>query len=91
MELTLWGMGIRDLLPLKNMTRMEDLSLYHNPIEDLSPIRVMKRLRSLTMGVEHLKNRRILLGKPFSTAFQGYMDFLENAPESAKKKKPQGK
>ncbi|MBE5782253.1 MAG: leucine-rich repeat domain-containing protein [Clostridiales bacterium] len=90
-ELTLWGMGIKDLSPLKNMTRMEDLSLYHNPIEDLSPIRGMKRLKHLTMHVDHLKNRRILLEKPFSTAFQGYTDFPENAPESAKKKKPQGK
>lgn len=90
-ELTLWGMGIRDLSPLKNMTRMEDLSLYHNPIEDLSPIRGMKRLKKLTLDVDQLKNRRILLEKPFSIAFLGYTDFPENAPESAKKNKPQGK
>lgn len=87
----MWGMGIKDLSSLKNMTRMEDLSLYGNPIEDLSPLRGMKRLKKLTLDVDQLKNRRILLEKPFSTAFQGYTDFPESAPESAKKKKPQGK
>ena len=90
-ELTLCGLGFKDLSPLKDMTRMEDLSLYHNPIEDLSPIRGMKKLKELTLDAVNLKNRRILLEKPFSAAYQGYTDFPENAPESAKKKKPQGK
>lgn len=90
-DLMLWHAGIRDLSPLKDMTRMVDLSLDYNPIEDLSPLREMKQLERLSLDVDHLKNRRILLEKPFSTAFQGYTDFPENAPESTKKKKTQGK
>jgi len=70
-ELVLYANQIRDISPLKNLTKLTELNISENKIVDISPLKELKALKRLNIAGNQISD--IIVLKDFTNLINLYI------------------